>query len=162
MSKYNLLFGPKLCERILKITDHLSMTLQTESLSAAEAQSIATDTIDTLKGMRTHEKFQLFFKLMDSLYIKTVCEEPVLPRHQGTLKLGVEKTIIIVLPLKTILRHCIISSIEDHFNQPGYAAYKNLESLLKVANQADYSAELQEVVSFYGDDLSEVDLATQL
>ena len=38
MSKYSLLFGLKLCERILKITDNLSMTLQTESLSAAEAE----------------------------------------------------------------------------------------------------------------------------
>ena len=31
-----------------------------------------------------------------------------------------------------------------------------------MANQADYSAELQEVVSFYGDDITEVDLTTQL
>jgi len=56
-----------------------------------------------------------------------------------------------------------ISSIQDHFDQPGYAMYKNLECLLlKAANQADYSAELQEVVSFYGDDINEVDLTTQL
>ena len=56
-----------------------------------------------------------------------------------------------------------ISSIQDHFDQPGYAIYSNLESLLlKVANQADYSTELQEVVSFYGDDITEVDLTTQL
>ena len=47
MSKYCLLFGLKLCERILKITDNLSMALQTESLSAAEAQSIAADTISS-------------------------------------------------------------------------------------------------------------------
>ena len=56
-----------------------------------------------------------------------------------------------------------ISSIQDRFNQPGYAIYKNLESLLlKVANQGDYSAKLQEVVSFYGDDVTEVKLTTQL
>ena len=41
MCKYNLLFGLKLCERILLITDNLSMTLQKESMSAAEAQEIA-------------------------------------------------------------------------------------------------------------------------
>ena len=56
-----------------------------------------------------------------------------------------------------------ICSIQDRFDQPGYAIYRNLESLLlKVANQADYSAELQEVVSFYGNDITEVDLTTQL
>ena len=56
-----------------------------------------------------------------------------------------------------------ISNIQDHCNQLGYATYKNLESLLcKVANQGDCSAELQEVVSFYGDDVNEVELTTQL
>ena len=56
-----------------------------------------------------------------------------------------------------------ISSIQDRFDQPGYATYKSLESLLlKVANQANYSAELQEVISFYEDDVNEVDLTTQL
>ena len=56
-----------------------------------------------------------------------------------------------------------VTSIQDRFDQPGYATYKNLESLLfKLANQTDYSAELQEVVSFYGDDINEVDLTTQL
>jgi len=50
-----------------------------------------------------------------------------------------------------------ISSIQDHFYKPDYAMYKNLECLLlKAANQADYSAELQEVVSFNGDDINEV------
>ena len=82
MSKYCLLFGLKLCERILKITDNLSMALQTESLSAAEAQSIAADTISTLKGMRSVEKFKLFFQLVESLRITLGCEEPILPRKR--------------------------------------------------------------------------------
>ncbi len=40
MSKFKLLFGLKLCERILLITDNLSKTLQNQSLSAAEGQVI--------------------------------------------------------------------------------------------------------------------------
>ena len=63
MSRYYLLFGLKLCQRILKITDNLSMTLQTRSLSAAEAQSIAADTIDTLKGMRSDKNLNFSFSL---------------------------------------------------------------------------------------------------
>ena len=56
-----------------------------------------------------------------------------------------------------------VTSIQDRFDQPGYATYKNLKSLiLKVANQTDYSTELQEVISFYEDGINEVDLTTQL
>ena len=51
MSHYSLLFGLKLCEWILKITDNLSRTLQKQSLSAAEAQDIAALTVKTLKDM---------------------------------------------------------------------------------------------------------------
>ena len=38
LMKYTLLFGLPLCERIFKITDNLSKTLQMESLSTSGAQ----------------------------------------------------------------------------------------------------------------------------
>ena len=38
MSNFDVLFGLKLCEKILKVIDNLSKTLQKQSLSAAEAQ----------------------------------------------------------------------------------------------------------------------------
>ena len=41
MLKFTLWFGLKLCERILKISDYLSMTLQKQSLSAAQGYDIA-------------------------------------------------------------------------------------------------------------------------
>ena len=156
MSRYCLLFGLKLCERILKITDNLSMILQTQSLFAAEAQSIAVDTISTLKGMRSDEKFKLFFQLEKSLRVRLDCEEPVLPRKRKAprhLEDGNEEA----YHSFTTEEHyriqyfealdLAVTSIQDRFDQPGYATYKNLESLLlKVANQTDYSTELQEVV----------------
>ena len=40
MSNFDVLFGLKLSERILKITYNLSKTLQKQSLSAAEAQHV--------------------------------------------------------------------------------------------------------------------------
>ena len=61
MSQYNLLFGLKLCERILCITDNLSKTLQKELLSAAEAQDLAKLNNETLKSFRTDEALELFF-----------------------------------------------------------------------------------------------------
>ena len=38
MYRYNLLFGLKLCERILKITDNLNKTLQKQSLKHSTLQ----------------------------------------------------------------------------------------------------------------------------
>lgn len=71
MSKFNVLFGLKLCVRILKITDNLSKTLQKNSLSAAEAQDVTKLTVTTLKKMRADEDFDLFFKLVLSLQEST-------------------------------------------------------------------------------------------
>ena len=62
------LFGLKLCERILKMTDNLSKTLQKSSLSAAMAQHIASLTVTTLSKMRTDEAFQAYFDLTESLH----------------------------------------------------------------------------------------------
>ena len=60
MHQFSLLFGLKLCERILKITDNLSKTLQKKSLS--EAQHVTELTVTTLKKMRAENDFDLFFK----------------------------------------------------------------------------------------------------
>ena len=47
MTTFNFLFGLKICEHILKQTDNLSRALQKSSLSAAEAQHIASLTVST-------------------------------------------------------------------------------------------------------------------
>ena len=162
--KYNMLFGLKLCESILLITDNLSMTLQKESMSAAEAQEIAQLTVDV---------FKLFFQLVESIHEKTDTEEEAsLPRkckaprrlevgkgenyHSATIEEHYRQKYFEALDLA-------ITGIEERFNQPGYDMYKHLESLLlKAAKQEDYSTEIQEVLSFYGDDFQETDLNTQL
>ena len=103
MCKYNILFGLKLCERIPLITDNLSMTLQKESMSAAEAQVIAKLTVDTLKGMRNDDAFKLFFQLVESICEKTDTEEASLPRKRKAprclevWKLGKEKATTVPL-----------------------------------------------------------------
>ena len=84
ISKCSLLFGLKLCERILKITDNLSTTLQTESLSAAETQSIAADTIDTLKSIRSVEKFEFFFQLVELLRVRLDFEVSASMKKEAT------------------------------------------------------------------------------
>ena len=58
------------------------MTLQKESMSAAEAQEIAKLTVDTLKGMRNNDAFMLFFQLLESLHEKNDTEDATLPRKR--------------------------------------------------------------------------------
>ena len=78
MSTFNLFFGFKLCERILKITDNLSRTLQKTSLSVADAQHIASLTVTTLHKMRTDVAFQAFFDLVELLRTSAGVEQPSL------------------------------------------------------------------------------------
>ena len=86
MSQYNLLVRLILCERILKITDNLSRTLQKQSLSASEAQYVATLTVKTLEDMRTDEAFGLFFEWVEILRNSTDTEGPSLPRKRNALR----------------------------------------------------------------------------
>ena len=172
MLKFNIWFGLKLSERILKITDNLSMTLQKQTLSASQGNDIAQLTITTLKCMRTAESFKQFFDLLTILRPQYNVESPVLPRKRKAPKrieigdgdgyhtdniedyYGVQYFEAIDL---------VLTGIKDRFDQPGYATYSNLESLLlKAANQSDYSNELEQIVSFYGDDLDKEILETQL
>ena len=45
----------------------------------------------------------------------------------------------------------VINFIREHFNQPGYRIYCNLENLLlKAASKDNYTAELQFVLDYYG------------
>ena len=113
MSKYSLLFGLKLCERILKIMDNLSMTLQTESLSAVEAQSIVADTIDTLKSIRSVEKFELFFSLWNYYVVDWIVKSQCFHKkgsHQSIFKMEMEKANIALL-----LKSTITNSILKHW-----------------------------------------------
>ena len=71
MSKFSSFFGLYLCERILKITDDISRTLQAESMSASEEQFIAKQTIETLVKMRTDAMFDIFYKHTLQLKEKT-------------------------------------------------------------------------------------------
>ena len=48
MSTFDLLFGLKLCEQVVKIIDNLSRTQLKPSLSAAETQHIVSLTVTTL------------------------------------------------------------------------------------------------------------------
>ena len=155
MSTFNLLFGLKLCERILKMTDNLSKTLQKSTPSAANAQHIASLTVTTLSKMRTDEGFHSFFTTVQSLCTTVGAEQPSLPRRRKVPR-RIDDGSGDSYSSATIEEHyrlqyfkavdLAVESIKDRFDQPGYAVYRNLEELLvKGASGRDFSEHLREV-----------------
>ena len=56
-----------------------------------------------------------------------------------------------------------IAGISNWFNQPGYAIYNSLESLLvSTANNEPFNEQLTEVVAFHEDDFDSSQLSAQL
>lgn len=172
MNQYKVLFGLHLCERILKITDNLNATIQNQSLSAAEAQSIAQMTIKTLRSMRTDEAFKLFFGLVERVRESTGTDKPTLPRKRkapSRFEIGhiegyhAQTTEEYYCSIYFEVVDYAVSSIQDCFDQPGFKVYKNLEELLvKAANKQDYSTELEEVVTLYDNDFDKSEHTAQL
>ena len=149
MSTFNLLFGLKLCEQILKMTNNLSKTLQKSTLSAATAQHIASLTVTTLSKMRTDEGFHSFFATVKSLCTTVGAEQPSLPRKRKVPR-RIDNGSGDSYSSATIEEHyrqqyfeavdLAVESIKDRFDQLGYAVYCNLEELLvKGASGRDFS-----------------------
>ena len=152
MSTFNLLFGLKLCERILKMTDNLSKTLQKGTLSAANAQHIASLTVTTLCKMRMDAEFQAFFAMIKSLCTSVGAEQPSLPRKRKVPRKidngNGDNYSIEAVEEHYRLRyfeavHLAVESIKDRFDQPVYVVYRNLEELLlKGATGSDFTGVL--------------------
>lgn len=161
-----------LCLAVLRLTDNLSRTLQKQTLSAADGQSAASLTIETLQLMRSDEAFSLFSARVEVDRKSTGTDEATLPRKRraparfevGT-GVGHQHERIEELYRRQYFEaiDLAIAGIKDRFNQPGYRVYRNLEELLvRAANQKDYSEQFDEVVSFYKDDLEPHQLRSQL
>ena len=158
MSSYYILFGLKLCEWVMKITDNLSRTLQSQSLSAAQSYGLVKMTITTLQKMRTEENFDLFFQKLELLQQEHEIDEPSLPRkrkrpswfepgnaephHSNTVADHYRRQYFEVLDLA-------VTGISSCFKQQGYATYCcTLETLLlKAAKRNDFSQEIKEVAA---------------
>jgi len=111
--------------------------------------------------MRTSESFKSFFETLLVLRSRFNVEAPVLPRKRRApkrIEIG-EGECYHVDDVEDYYRlqyfeaiDLAVAGITNRFDQPGYTIYSNLESLLvKAANQNDYSAELEQVASFYED-----------
>ena len=171
MQDFSFLYGLKLSETVLKLTDNLSKTLQQTSLSAAEAQKIATMTVTTLEGMRSDASALTFLNLVKALQHKLDVDEAVVPRQRklprrlddgapGFCHDSVE-SFYRASYFEAI--DLAISSIRDRFDQPGYATYRKLEDLLLNACRGrEYRDELQYLCDVYQKlDASRLDVQLQ-
>ena len=158
MTEFRFVFGLKVSEVILKMTDNLSRTLQKSSISAAEAQHLASLSVATLQGMRTTETWTVFYASVEALQQKLGVSDAVLPRKRKAPKRhsdGSEgfhsetpQDMYRVAYFEAV--DLAIATIKDRFDQPGYAMYRSLEDLLlKAVRGLDYSIELQSVCSLY-------------
>ena len=173
MDTFNLLFGLHLSMKILKITDNLSRTLQTRSMSASEGQSVAELSVKTLQLMRNDESFDAFFRLVNCFREQTGTSSPKLPRKRkvpSRFEVGEGKESYNDSSIEDHYRRLYfevldlaVAGISQRFNQPGYSIYKNLENLLVyAANRKPFDEHLCAVLNHYGDDLASCQLSGQL
>ena len=112
----------------------MSKTLQMQSLSAAESHYLAEMTCTTLKSMRNHEAFKLFFEHVELIRNQAGCtEEPSLPRKRKALKRFETGDGDSYHSPSVEEHYCrqyfeavdsAFSSINYRFDQPGYAIYQ--------------------------------------
>ncbi len=159
MRSFDFFFGCTLGEVMLRHTDNLSKSLQTDNISAADGQKNAQRTTAALQSLRCDEEFDAFWKLVLDKASKSDVNDPALPRkrkrparfNEGTapaeFSLSVEDHYRKVF--FEVVDH-LIGAITDRFDQPGYKIYSSLEQLLlKGVGGKPIEEELTGVCGFY-------------
>lgn len=141
LEKGSMYLALLICCKIFQVTEKLSFLLQKPTLSVSAARESVQLVIVNLRSMRTEESFEQVWSQMSNDIDKYDLVEPQLPRVRKVPK-KLEQT---ATPStshkwdspKDMLRATyfagldgITGEIEERFNQPGFAAYDNLEKLL--------------------------------
>ena len=132
MSKFDFLFGCTVGKTLLNQTYNLSQTLQNPKLSALEAQTIARDTVPTLKKDRTENAFNMFWDSVTIRQKQLSIDDPVLPRkrklparydefHDNQHFSESTKDRYRVIYFECI--DVLVNGIEKRFDQPDYKTY---------------------------------------
>ena len=173
-SSFNFLFGVALGQLVLELADNLSKSLQQKSLSAAEGQHLAEETIRTLQDLRTDKQFDTFWTQLIAKQRSLDVDEPQLPRRRKVPARLQEGNASPVFPtIATLTNHfrpiffqavdTIVLSIKERFNQQGYQQYRQLEGvLLKGVNGVSCVEEKAAVQDLYGDEINMSTLDAQI
>eukprot|EP00117_Sycon_ciliatum_P012838 scpid52838/ scgid13749/ Zinc finger MYM-type protein 1 len=171
METFNFFFGISLARLVLAHGDNLSVSLQSSTMSAAEAQKIARLTVDTITKMRTENSFSMFWEATVAKSHQFDVSEPQFPRKRKRPQRyegGDEPAYHPSSPeghyrqLYYEVLDSAKSSIQTRFNQKGFAIYTQMENLLlKSAKGVDATDEFKAVTELYGEDLDSNLLLTQ-
>ncbi len=172
MESFQYYFGVCVGELVLNHADNLSKSLQSKTISAAEGQKLAEMTIKVFSKIRSIEQFELFWASITKKASTLDIDEPSLPRNRKRPKrYDSESEQYCPITVQELFRkhyfeildHAI-NSIKSRFDQPGYASYKTVESLLIkcVSIDEDFTEEFEFVTSFYSGDINASSLKIQL
>ena len=173
MEKFSFLFGVMLGESVLGMAENLSCVLQSKKISAAEVQAAAELTLDTMLKHRTDTAFTKFWDKVVKHSKNVDVDKPALPRKRRVpARFDLSGAGESYVPL-TVKEHYmiiyyaafdrVISSIKNHFDQPGYKVYCPLENvLLNAISGNDFEADIQKVIEVYGNDFDQDLLRIQL
>ena len=173
MQEFDFLFGCELGRVILTRTDNLSKTLQSATITAAEGQSIASQTVKVLEKYRTDEAFQTFWAELEVSRETHNIDEPVLPKvrkRPARYETGNTSSHHIDQSPEEMYRRIYfqamdttINSIKSRFDQHDWGIMVNTQELLfKAIQQENFEAEIEVVCQFYNDDLDRHSLSAQL
>ena len=132
IQSFDYLFGLVLAEKLLRITDSLSKTLQIKEFSASDGQRVAAMSRETLQKMRNEENFDLFWTLTLQISAKLDISEPTLPRKRrmparfetGNAQPEFPPTAEDhYRPQYYEALDLLVETIDDRFDQPGYKVY---------------------------------------
>lgn len=172
MESFDYFFALNLGQRIYSHTDNLSKTLQQGKLSAVDGQRNAELVASVLQNMRTDDNFSAFYAVVNSKATEHEIAKPSLPRNRSAprrFEVGDGEA--------TFPRTCedryrriyfeaidlSVNAIKSRFEQPGFKAYAQMESLLmNCLNGEDYAAELAFVESEYSGDIDLFQFESQL
>ena len=180
METFDFYFGLKLGKLLYSHTDKLSQTLQSEKMSAVSGKRLVMLNVETISNLRNSKSFDALYDLClrEIQNIKFV-EVPVLKRKRKELKYsllhyleGYESRSEAHHPTTPHDHYrkqfyqaidVLISSVRDHFDQPSFLVFENLESLLiKTLKGEETSAEMKIAREKYATDVNMSDLNVEL
>ncbi|KAJ8040279.1 Zinc finger MYM-type protein 1 [Holothuria leucospilota] len=172
MQSFDYFFAVNLGEMIFRHTDNLSKTLQKSSMAAVDGQKNAELVRSVLQGMRTDQSFNAFFSVVKIKATEQDVNEPSLRRNRRAprrLEIGTanpEFATSVEDKYRQIYFEAIdlcVATIKNRFDQPGFKAYMQMESLLiKCLGNEEYSEELPFLKGNYTEDINMPNFEAQL
>lgn len=174
MHSFDYFFGVYVLQLLLRHSDNLSKSLQNPNLTASDGQALAHLSINTLNKLRSDDAFDSFWQNLQRDANSLGLPEPVMPRKRKKPERYMNETESacyndiseVQLLYKRIYINAldtITSCIKDRFDQPGYKACRNIETLIINAANGNIDKELtKEVLETYSCDIIEIELLAQL